>query len=114
MPEVAWRGGMRLAAVLVYAIALSGCAQFQEQQQQQAFARQQAISANDDAKCQSFGAQPGTATYTQCRMSLDSQRTQIQHQAAQAYLNRAFPPRQSHTVTVCRPTPGQVDTCSYR
>jgi hypothetical protein len=44
-------------------LLLPGCAAIAERR-----------AAADDAKCQSYGATPGTPEYTQCRMQLDSQR----------------------------------------
>jgi hypothetical protein len=46
-------------------------------QAQQAKAQQAANAANDDAKCQSYGLQHGSAGYAQCRMTLDNQRAQV-------------------------------------
>jgi hypothetical protein len=46
---------------------LSGCMSAQEQAA--------AINAGDDAACQSYGAQPGTQPYFQCRMMKDSAKT---------------------------------------
>ena len=53
------------------------------QQVEQAQAQARANAANDEAKCQSFGFRPGSDSYAQCRMNLDSQRN------AAAETNRA-------------------------
>lgn len=44
----------------------------------------QAIAANDDAKCQSYGAVPGSQDYIQCRMNLDNQRAAMRQAVAGA------------------------------
>lgn len=46
-------------AVFLALLALSGCASAEQ------------IAAADNAKCQSFGATPGTPTYVECRMEQD-------------------------------------------
>jgi hypothetical protein len=35
------------------------------------------IESIDDARCQSFGLQPGTSGYTQCRKEIDSERSHM-------------------------------------
>ena len=52
---------------------LSGCAS-----EEQIKARKAAIAAAEDAKCRSYGAQPGTEVYFQCRMTLNNIREQRQ------------------------------------
>jgi hypothetical protein len=37
-----------------------------------------AITAADDSKCRSYGGEPGTPSYVQCRAQLDAARTQAQ------------------------------------
>jgi hypothetical protein len=32
------------------------------------------LAAADDAKCQSYGARPGSDAYVQCRLTMDTQR----------------------------------------
>jgi inorganic triphosphatase YgiF len=67
---------------------LGSCAQWQaeqelrQSQQAQAQAQAAATAANDDAQCQSYGAAPGSQSYIQCRMNLDSQRAQMQQMIA--------------------------------
>ena len=64
---------MRIIAVCALAITLAACAS-EQQQQAQAQAQAAEIAANDDAKCQSNGAAPGSPAYIQCRTNLDNQR----------------------------------------
>jgi hypothetical protein len=59
-------------------ILMTGCVTDEEA------ASQQAVS--DDAKCQSYGAKPGTDPYIQCRVALGQQ----QMQADQARKQRAL------------------------
>jgi hypothetical protein len=46
-------------------------------QAQQAQAQAAANAASDDAQCRSYGAEPGSPSYIQCRMNLDNQRAQV-------------------------------------
>src|SRR5260370_38496918 len=55
---------MRFFAIAAFTAFLSGCA-----------ATRAELAAVDDEKCRSYGAQPGTPPYTQCRMQLDTTRT---------------------------------------
>src|SRR5712672_2863202 len=55
---------MRFFAMAAFAALLSGCA-----------ATHAELAAVDDEKCRSYGAQPGTPAYAQCRMQLDTTRT---------------------------------------
>jgi hypothetical protein len=52
-----------IAAALV--TVLSGCGASREQ-----------LAQDDDATCQSYGAQPGSQAYIECRMRRDTTRTQ--------------------------------------
>jgi len=63
----------------VFGIANNNCAPGTAgyDQVQQAQAQAAAAAANDDAKCQSYGLQPGSPGYAQCRMNLDNQRAQV-------------------------------------
>jgi outer membrane biogenesis lipoprotein LolB len=65
-------GGIAILCGLVVFI-LTGCAQYQAQQQAQAADQAQAQAASDDAQCQSYGVSPGSPGYVQCRMNLDNQ-----------------------------------------
>jgi hypothetical protein len=51
----------------------------------------QNIAASDDAECRSYGAQPGTEAYFQCRMAKDQQRQQNDAALAAAILARPQP-----------------------
>jgi hypothetical protein len=55
---------MRFFTVAAFAALLSGCA-----------ATRAELAAADDEKCQSYGAQPATPAYVQCRTQLDVTRT---------------------------------------
>ncbi|HEX5508912.1 MAG TPA: hypothetical protein VFX37_10455 [Pseudolabrys sp.] len=59
---------MRVSIFLLVTILLGGCAQYNERQQAAAV---QAQSSNDDARCRSYGTEPGSSGYIQCRMNLD-------------------------------------------
>jgi hypothetical protein len=41
-------------------------------------ARLDAISAAEDAECRQYGTQPGTQTYTECRVIVATQRKNIE------------------------------------
>lgn len=77
---------MRVIAACILALTLAACATAEERQAQ-AEAQAAAINANDDAKCQSFGAAPGSQAYIQCRMNLDNQRAQMRQMIAGAVVN---------------------------
>lgn len=62
-------------------IGLCGCASPEAIRAQEASARA-AMEAQDDAKCRSFGASPGSQAYFDCRMSIDRQRQDATMQAA--------------------------------
>jgi hypothetical protein len=53
---------MRILVALTVAAMLCGCANSPEQ-----------IAAAQDEKCRSFGAQPGTQPYLNCRLQLEQQ-----------------------------------------
>lgn len=96
----------RVCAVIALAVALSGCAEYQAE-------RAQAMADNDDAQCQSYGAQPGSQPYIQCRMNLDNQRAQMRTAIVSQMLSRpAAAAPSTVNVNVCN-QPGQVNTCSY-
>jgi uncharacterized protein YcfL len=74
----------RLVLILL-SLLLVGCADHQSDQQQQenkaaAAAAAAGVAAIDDAKCQSFGYQPGSSGYRQCRESFDNQHAQMSHE----------------------------------
>ena len=66
---------MLRCCILSLFVVLGGCASQRQTQEQQAAARA-AIDADGDAKCRSFGLEPGSPGYVQCRMTLDQTRTQ--------------------------------------
>jgi len=49
-------------------------------------------SASDDAKCQSYGAAPGTQPYFQCRLAIDQQREQSRGGLASAITSQPAAP----------------------
>lgn len=51
------------AVLIILGALLGGCATGAE------------LAAYDDAKCKSYGAQPGSPPYVQCRAQLDAART---------------------------------------
>jgi hypothetical protein len=76
---------MRMLSVwllFLLAIGLAGCESAEHRQ-----ARLAAIAAADDGKCRSYGGEPGTPAYVQCRAQLDAARTQAQATAAAALAN---------------------------
>jgi uncharacterized lipoprotein len=64
-------------------ILLSGCLTSEERAQQ--------IADADDTQCQSYGAQPGSTEYFQCRMAKDQQRQANTAALAGIILNRPQP-----------------------
>jgi hypothetical protein len=54
---------MRTITAIALAGLLGGCVSAQQ------------LAAQDDAKCQSYGAAPGTPAYANCRVQLDTTRT---------------------------------------
>jgi hypothetical protein len=61
---------VRIIAACTLALAVAGCAAYQQRQLEQAQAQAAAQAASDDAQCQSYGAIPGSPVYVQCRMNL--------------------------------------------
>jgi hypothetical protein len=70
---------VRIIAACILALALAGCAN-EAEQRAQAQAQAAAINANDDAKCRSYGVEPGSPGYVQCRMNMDNLRAQDDQQ----------------------------------
>jgi hypothetical protein len=77
---MAWR---QVALVLIsVAVLLAGCANQQQSDSQsredkaalEAAAKEE--SAIDDARCQSYGFQPGSPGYVQCRKDINNERIQ--------------------------------------
>ena len=73
-----------IAIVIACGLCLAGCADYQARQQAEAAAQARQIAANDDARCQGYGAKPGSDAYVSCRMNIDNQR------AAADNVNRAI------------------------
>lgn len=70
----------RVAAIgLLFLALLGGCANGGD------------IATGDDDSCQSYGAQPGSSAYFQCRMAKDQQRQGNNAALAAAWLNRPQP-----------------------
>ena len=63
----------------LFGFASANCAQgtVGDNRAQQAQAQAAANAASDDAQCRSYGAEPGSPSYIQCRMNLDNQRAQV-------------------------------------
>ena len=55
---------MKIITVILACAIVGGCGNIAAQ-----------MPAQDDAKCQSFGAQPGSKAYYNCRMDLENQRS---------------------------------------
>ena len=104
---------LRFAAVVIVSAVLSGCAEYQARRQQE---QAQALAAQDDAQCSSYGADHGSQAYIQCRMNLDNQRAQMRAALASQLMGRMMTPppqTQQMNVNICN-QPGQVNTCMYR
>jgi hypothetical protein len=71
---------MRIFVLLLVLVSLEGCAEYRAQQQANANAQYQAQLASDDAQCRSYGVQPGSPPYVQCRMNLNNLRAQDDQQ----------------------------------
>jgi hypothetical protein len=72
----------RIFLLSLAATTVSGCGEYLARQSYQ-YARQAEV--NDDAKCRSYGAEPGSQAYMQCRMNLDNNRAAIAQAAVGAY-----------------------------
>jgi hypothetical protein len=62
--------------VVLAALLLAGCATAESQAEAKA-----ELDAKDDAKCKSYGFQPGTLNYTDCRDKLAEMHDQSDRQA---------------------------------
>jgi hypothetical protein len=72
-----------VAAILAAGLALSGCVTAEEM----------AAQVADDGDCRSYGAEPGSQAYFQCRMTKSQQHdyvAAIQRQQANEQMNRGF------------------------
>jgi hypothetical protein len=74
---------MRPFVVVTVAAVLAACV-FDEE-------RAAAVASSDDSQCQSYGAQPGSDRYFQCRMMLNQQRQANDAAIVGASLNRPQP-----------------------
>ena len=61
----------RIVLAVITAVALAGCANSEAAKRAAAQAAFQAEIKADDAECQSYGAQPGSDAYVQCRLAID-------------------------------------------
>lgn len=68
---------MRIFPIIALSGLLAGCAAMQERENERLRAEAVAYEANADAQCRSYGAQPGTPVYIQCRMNMDNRRAQM-------------------------------------
>jgi hypothetical protein len=66
-----------LALVCAVGMLLSSCADFQARMAAQKASAEAAINTQDDSRCRSYGAAPGSKPYFDCRMLLHTQRTNI-------------------------------------
>ena len=71
---------------ILTALFLAGCATAESEA-----AKQAEIEANDDARCQARGYQPGTLKYDDCRAALDQQRAQADRAALAGRLQGKIP-----------------------
>jgi hypothetical protein len=73
----------KIVKPLVALVVLAGCAGTgtNEQATKEAIAQEKAqaavIAQQDDARCQSFGATPGSEAYARCRASLTNHRAEV-------------------------------------
>jgi hypothetical protein len=92
---------LRGAIALAIGLMLGSCAEYQARRQQAEFEEAQAIAANEDAQCRSYGAVPGSQAYIQCRMNFDNQRAQMRAAIASQLIGRtSSPPTQNLNVNV--------------
>ena len=66
-----------LSAIILTGLLLASCAQMEARRQAEAQNEANMIASNEDATCRSYGAEPGTPAYIQCRMNFSNQRAQI-------------------------------------
>ncbi len=79
--------------VILLTALLAGCMTAEERAHQ--------LAAQDDGKCRSYGAQPGSVAYVQCRAQLDAAQTQATAAVAAAEASVPMPP----SMAIPRPTP---------
>jgi hypothetical protein len=73
--------GLLWCGLFCCCLLVAGCAEYQAR-----LAAQHA--AEDDAKCQSYGAKQGDPAYVQCRAQLDAARTQADATESAAVIDR--------------------------
>jgi hypothetical protein len=66
----------QIVGVLAITAILQGCVSA-EKREAEARAQRARIATEEDAQCRSYGAQPGTQPYFQCRLTLHQQRTAL-------------------------------------
>lgn len=64
------RLGFSIGICALACLVLTSCGQYDAQQEADYVAQVKAKAANDDAKCRSYGVQPGSSGYDQCRADL--------------------------------------------
>ncbi len=87
---------------------LVGCVN-QQQEQRDIDAAKARQAVNDDAKCQSYGAKPGSDAYVSCRVQLDTLRAQadeVRRQRALQMLMNCQQPQKVYQM------PGQTNCTS--
>jgi uncharacterized protein YceK len=83
-----WRTSPKLLLILAVCL-LSGCVNKTPEQQAQEEAQKQAEgAAADDAKCRSYGLQPGTPEFEKCVTKLADLRAQRDYNDRAAMMNR--------------------------
>lgn len=79
---------MRVIAVFIGSLALSGCAQMEAIRQKGLEMQAGPPGPDDDAQCQSYGAVPGTPAYINCRVQLHTTDESSRRALVGAYLLR--------------------------
>jgi hypothetical protein len=83
------RRALPILAICFVACCVAGCASKTPEQQAQADAQAQAQgAAADDAKCRSYGLQPGTPEFEKCLSKLADVRAQQDYSERAALMNR--------------------------
>jgi hypothetical protein len=99
-----------VACLALLCLPLAGCLTAQERQQQ--------MTAQDDQKCRSFGATPGSDIYVKCRMNLNDNREANQRAAMDDLANSIHqqpyivPPMAPPNPTITCLRTGNLTTCN--